>query len=88
MIAAGKDDIKKWFERGVVDGYKYMLVVYDRMEYPDDSDYPSYADDAEEAQNKVREYGKDELCKVMEVYDLTADMEAQLSEERAWNLPG
>ena len=44
-----------------------MLVVYDRMEYPDDSDYPSYADDVEEAQNKVSAYDKDELCKVMEV---------------------
>lgn len=87
MIAAGKDKIKEWFIKGKNGGHKYMLIIYDRMGYPDDSDYPAYAGSAEEAREKMREVGRSELSEVMEAYDLTADMDEQLAEKRAWNIP-
>ena len=86
MIAAGKEEIGKWFIKGVKQGHKYMLIVYDRMEYPDNSDSPYYANSAEDARDKVNSFRNDEMCEVMEVYDLAADMDAQLAEKRAWNL--
>jgi len=87
MIAAGKEEIREWFRKGVETGRKYMLVVYDRMEDPDESDSPYYADSDEDAVNTYLAVSSDVFCKVIEVYDLTADMEEQLAEKRAWRLP-
>lgn len=87
MIAAGKEEIRKWFYEGVKKGHRYMLVVYDQMEDPDESDSPYYADSDEDAVDTYLAVSSDMFCKVMEVYDLTADMEEQLAEKRAWRLP-
>jgi len=87
MIAAGKEDIRNWFIRGVEEGQKYMLVVFDRMELPDDPDSPYYADSAKEAKRIYKSVSSDVFCSVMEVYDLSADMEEQLAEKKAWRLP-
>lgn len=88
MIAAGKNEIREWFQEGTAKGYEYMLVVYDRMEYPDNSDSPYYAADEESAWNMLFDFRRDSMCEVMEIYDLSRDMEEQLAEKRAWNLPG
>ena len=87
MIAAGKDEIKKWFMEGAAKGHKYMLVVYDRTEYPQNSDSAYYADSADSARDKVRVFSNDPMSKVMEIYDLMSDMETQLAEKQVWNLP-
>ena len=87
MVAAGKEDIRRWFDRGVDEGHKYMLVVFDRMELPDDPDSPYYADSVKEVWEKYDSIGSDVFCTVMEVYDLTADREEQMAEKRAWRLP-
>ena len=87
MIAAGKEDLRKWFIEGVEQGKLYMLVVYDSMEHLDGPDSPYYADSISRAHSILSAFDNDPMCKVMEVYDLTADMEAQLAVKRAWNLP-
>jgi len=86
MIAAGKEELRKWFKKGVEGGHKYMLIVYDRIEDPDEADSAYYADDEQGAWDMVSRFNADEMCKVMEVYDLTANMEKQLKQKRAWNL--
>ena len=87
MIIAGKKEIREWFVKGVKKGKKYMLVVYDQMDAPDEVDSAYYADSDEDAVDTYRAFSSDPFCKVMEVYDLTADMEEQLAEKRAWRLP-
>ena len=86
MIAAGKEEIRQWFLNGLEEKYKYMIIVFDMMD-TDDPDCPYYSFDEDNARRIIREFNDDPMCKVMEVYDLTADMESQLSEKRAWNLP-
>ena len=88
MIAAGKEEIRKWFETGVNEGRKCMLVIFDRISGADDSDVPRYYGSAEEAEEALSEYSGEELYKVAEIYDLTSDPQAQLAEKRAWHLPG
>ena len=88
MVAAGKKEIREWFVKGVERGKKYMLVVYDLMDAPDEMDSPYYADSDADAVDTYCAVSSDEFCSVMEVYDLTADMEEQLAEKRAWRLPG
>ena len=87
MLAADKDDIREWFCKGVENGRSYMLIVYDRMEPPDEMDSPYYADSLDDAFDTYDAVSSDEFCTVMEVYDLSADMEEQLAEKRAWRLP-
>ena len=87
MIAAGKEEIRQWFIEGVEKDAKYMLIVYDRMDFPDNSDSPYYAESADSAQGILRDFNNDPMCEVMEIYDLSADMEAQLAEKRTWRLP-
>ena len=87
MIAAGMEDIRKWFIEGVKREALYMLIVFDRMDFLDGPDSPYYVNSIERAHSVISEFRSDPMCTVMEVYDLTADMEAQLAEKRAWNLP-
>ena len=87
-MAAGKEDIRAWFEEGVADGMKYMLVVYDRMGGPDDFDSPYYYQTAKEAQKAYARLSGESLYEVMEAYDLSMNIEIQLAEKRAWHLPG
>ena len=87
MIAADKKEIRGWFEKGMESGSKYMLVVYDQMEPPDEMDSPCYAVSDEDALETYSAYNSDMFCTVMEVYNLTLDMETQLAEKRAWHLP-
>ena len=87
MIAAGKEDLRQWFVEGVEKGAEYMLIVYDRMDYPDKPDSPYYAESEDRARSILREFNSDPMSEVMEIYDLKADMEAQLAERRAWHLP-
>ena len=87
MIAAGKEELREWFEYGVKNKHKYMLIVYDQMEAPDDADSAYYADDKDEAWKLVGTFNNDPMSKIMEIYDLTMDMESQLAEKRVWNLP-
>ena len=87
MLAAGKEEIRDWFINGVANNYKYMLIVYDQMDDPDDCDSPYYANNAKEARYIFKKMDGDVFCKVMEVYDLTAGIDEQLSERRTWRLP-
>ena len=74
--------LDEWFERGLKQGAKYMLVICDTFDY---EDYPSYADTAKECMAKYREPG--EMQKVMEVYDLRDDKQEQMNESRVLRLP-
>jgi hypothetical protein len=40
-MAASREDIESWFDRGVTDNRKYMIVKCDTFDY---EDYPSYCD--------------------------------------------
>lgn len=81
-MAATKDDIRSWFRKGVFSSeapYRYMVIRCDTLTW---DDYPSYCVTAAGAKAIISSPGY--MQKVVEVYDLTMDMETQLSEQRAW----
>ena len=80
-MAATREDIQAWFERGVVRKEVYMVVLCDTFDW---EDYPSYFNLEEDARRKMRHPGP--MQKLMEVYDLRADMGEQLNERRAMAL--
>lgn len=79
-MATTKDDIRRWLERGKEGGASHMVVCCDTF---DRSDYPVYVQTAEAAHAKVKSPG--EMQKVMEVYKLDLDWDAQLAERRAFH---
>lgn len=77
-----KEDIRGWFERGVEQKAKYMFVVCDTFDW---QDFPSFAYSVEDACEKLNKYSSGvNMTKLMEVYDLSKDMEKQLKSDRCF----
>jgi hypothetical protein len=81
-MAATKQDIDGWFNRGVAQKAEYMLVFCDTWDY---EDYPVFTYSDAECLAQYENPG--EMQRVMEVYDLRADKTQQLNERRAMRLP-
>ena len=77
-----QDDIRGWFERGQEQKATHMIVVCDTFSY---EDYPVYVSESEDVRKKVDEYKGKNMQKIMEVYNLSMDVEEQMSQGRSFN---
>lgn len=82
LMPATRDEIAAWFDRGVAQGATHMIVVCDTFSY---EDYPAFVMPDENVHDREKELAEGSMQKVMEVYDLRGDREAQLAEYRAFN---
>ena len=82
-MAATKDEIREWVERGVKIGATHVIILCDTWDW---DDFPSYVEQGESVRNKVMQYQAANDLRVMEVYNLSMDIEYQLDEYRAWHL--
>ena len=80
-MAATRDDIQRWFSRGVTDGARWMIVLCDTYDW---SDYPVFYNTEQAAVRRMRDPGN--MQKVMECYDLHGSMNEQLGKRRAMAL--
>lgn len=80
-MATTREDIKEWFLRGKSQGATHMLVVCDQFDY---EDYPVFIQKDENVREKEKEYDAKEMQRVMEVYNLSKDMDQQLSQARCF----
>jgi len=81
-MAATRQDIDGWFDRGVANGARHMLVVCDTFDH---DDYPVFTHSDAECLARYKEPGN--MQRVMEVYDLRAEKAEQMNEHRAMRLP-
>ena len=77
-----RDDISGWFDSGVKLGSMYLIVMCDSFNY---EDYPVFAHSDQECRGRMNNPGN--MQRVMEVYNLAQDKNAQLNEHRANNGP-
>ena len=77
-----RNQIAAWFDRGVAEQKKWMIVMCDTFDH---DDYPIYFTDAAECVRNYKFPG--EMQRPMECYDLLASKEEQLNERRANRLP-
>ncbi len=77
-MAASKQDIRRWFLTGRAQGATHMVVVCDTFDH---EDYPVFVKPGE----NPRDRQSDGMGRVMDVYAMHLDMEAQLAEERAFH---
>ena len=82
-MAARKQQIREWVERGVKTGATHVIIVYDSWDY---EDYPVYVEKGQSVQNEIDRRNGRNMLSVMEVYNLSMDIEAQLNEYRAWHV--
>ena len=79
-MATTREDISRWLQEGKERGATHMIVVCDTFDW---EDYPVYVLPGENVREKAAEYDGKEMQKIMEVYSLSQDLEAQLDEHRA-----
>ncbi len=81
-MGTSKQEIKEWFKRGVEEEATHMLVVCDTYDW---EDYPVYVKKGQDPHKVFEAHSGKNMQSVMEVYNLSMDMEKQLREHRAFN---
>lgn len=82
-MAASKREIRGWLEQGINTGATHVIVVCDTWDY---EDYPVYVEKNESVKDRLTYYQRASMQKVMEVYNLSMDIEDQLDERCAWHI--
>jgi len=81
-MAATLGDIKGWIGRGQNENQDYLIVVCDTFDW---DDFPVFVSgDLEKLQREYNSRKGRDMQKVVEVYDLNADINVQLRVERAF----
>lgn len=80
-MAATKEDIKEWFERGKENGSTHLIVVCDTFDY---EDYPVYVSDKQDVHKTEERYRNSPMQAVMEVYNLNKDLKPQIKQARCF----
>ncbi len=83
MEPTTQDDIRQWLLRGKEEGATHVIVVCDTFDY---DDYPVMVSPKQSVHEVMEEYNGKNMQKIMEVYNLSMDLEKQLNEGRSYNL--
>lgn len=78
-MATTKEEIKEWFQFGIQEKATHMIIVCDTYEH---ADYPVYVSSEQNVHDVVLEKKESSMQRVMEVYNLSMDMETQLNKRR------
>ncbi|HEC65110.1 hypothetical protein LCGC14_2981650 [marine sediment metagenome] len=76
-----RSDIERWLLRAEPK-HTHMIVVVDSFSY---EDYPIFVSHDEDVREVAQKYNEKSMQRIMEVYNLGMDIEAQLNERRAFN---
>lgn len=79
-MSTTKDDIKLWIKEGQDKGATHMIVVCDTYDW---DDYPVYVMPGQDAKSEFNTRNGSNMQKVMEVYNLSKDIDKQLNQHRA-----
>ena len=80
-MTTSKESIKQWLSR-TEKGQTRMIVFCDTYDH---SDYPVYVNEDEDVKEIIKKRDGRNMCQLMEVYNLSMDIEKQLDEHRAFN---
>ncbi len=81
-MATTKEDIKQWLERGKSQKATHVIIACDTFDH---GDYPVYVMPSEDVHERAKAYNRVNMQRIMEVYNLSMDIESQLNEGRAVN---
>jgi hypothetical protein len=78
-MGTSKDDIRIWFKEGTFRGATHLIVVCDTYDW---EDYPVYVMPEQDVREEESNYDDKNMQKIMEVYNLSMDMEKQINGDR------
>lgn len=81
-MITSKSEIRGWLSEAKDNGATHVLVVCDTFDW---EDYPVSIMPAQNVREIAKNYDRVNMQKIMECYDLSKDIEAQLAEPRARN---
>lgn len=81
-MAASKQDIRGWLEHGKKLGCTHVIVACDTYDW---DDYPVYVYPGQDVRAVYNDRNGQNMQKVMEVYNLSMDLDAQMEEARTFN---
>ena len=82
-MAVGISEIRKWVESGIKTGATHVIIVCDTFDH---EDYPVYVKQNESVKDRVSYYQRASMQEIMEIYNLSMNIESQLNEYRAWHM--
>lgn len=74
-----QDDIRGWIKRGQDKGATHVIVACDTFDW---EDYPVLVMPGQDAREIAKQYDGTNMQKLMEVYNLSQDIEQQVSGQR------
>lgn len=80
-MGTSKEDIRNWIKSGQEQGATHVMVVCDTFDW---EDYPIYVMPTDDVQKKFADYNGPNMQRVMEVYNLSKDIDKQVSQHRAF----
>ncbi len=81
-MATSRDEIREWLARAQKANATHMIVVCDTYDH---EDYPIDVMPGQDVRQIYNQYNGPDMQRVMEIYNLSMDLEAQLLETRARN---
>lgn len=81
-MAATKEDIRRWLQRGHIKRATHVVVICDTLEY---EDFPLLVMPGEDPRKIVKDRDGINMERVMEVYNLALDDEEQIAQRRVFN---
>lgn len=79
-----KEEIRDWLKTGIQKNATHVIIMCDTFDH---EDYPVYiSKDQDIKQEYEKRANGTNMQRVMEVYNLSMDIEEQLKEHRAFNL--
>lgn len=76
--ATNRDRIRGWITVGQRAGATHMIIVCDTFSH---EDYPVFVGESEDVRKKADEYDHRNMQKIMEVYNFSLDLEAQVESD-------
>lgn len=82
-MSATKQDIRDWLIQAKAMGATHLIVALDTFDY---DNYPVYVKPGQIAADEVKKIQSEDMQRVDEVYNLSMNIEAQLSARHVWNI--
>lgn len=81
-MATTKEEIRGWLERGKSKGATHVVVACDTFDW---SDYPVFVLPGQDAREIAEKHNGPNMTKLMEVYKVADDWQAQFDKGRCFN---
>lgn len=81
-MSTTKNEVREWLERGIERSSTHVIIAVDTWDH---EDYPVFVSRDESVYEKINSYDNKQN-RIMEVYNLSIDIDEQLNQYRVWNI--